>query len=174
MRGTTQQSGTGFRIMTECRVLVVEDEIFVATEIGYVVEELGHQAAGIAGDAASAFGFADGCDVALVDLNLRDGPTGPLIGRTLAEQFGVTVLFMTANPSQLGDGVPGTLGVIGKPVQDEELRQALAFAVATRRRLPAVPPDRMRLFAPSNVNRASGSHQIAGSTAGRHEVVSQS
>lgn len=142
--------------MTHCRVLVVEDEIFVATEIESVVEELGHMPAGIAADASSAFGFAADVDVALVDLNLRDGATGPEIGRTLAQRFGVTVLFMTANPSQLGEGIPGTLGVIAKPVMDDELRQALAFAVATRRRLPADPPARLRLFAPSNTNLIIG------------------
>ncbi len=33
-----------------CRIMVVEDEIFVATEIEYIVEELGHQPVGIAAD----------------------------------------------------------------------------------------------------------------------------
>ena len=146
-------SGLGLEVMTHCRVLVVEDEIFVATEIESVVEELGHFPAGIAADSTTALRFAENADVALVDLNLLDGATGPDIGRALAERFGVTVLFMTANPSQLGDGVPGTLGVIAKPVMDDELRQALAFAVATRRRLPAQPPARMRLFAPGNTNQ---------------------
>lgn len=144
---------TGRAVMTTCRVMVVEDEIFVAVEIENVVEELGHLPVGIAGDSLSALNIADRCDVALVDLNLRDGPTGPSLGRTLAEKFGVTVLFMTANPSQLGDGIPGTLGVIAKPVSDGELRQALAYAVATRRRMPASPPPRMRLF--DNFNEPS-------------------
>ena len=146
--------------MTNCRVLVVEDEIFVAVEIESVVEELGHLPVGIAGDSVSAMSIAERCDVALVDLNLRDGPTGPMLGRTLAEKFGVTVLFMTANPSQLGDGIPGTLGVIAKPVSDVELRQALAYAVATRRRMPASPPPRMRLF--DNLNSPSGAAEATG------------
>jgi len=127
------------------RVMVVEDEIFVAIEIENVVAELGHQPVGIAADSKTALALAKQAEVALVDLNLRDGPTGSDIGRILAEQ-GVTVLFMTANPSQLGTGIPGTLGVLPKPVADQELREALAFAVAHRQEAPAVPPLRMMLF----------------------------
>lgn len=128
-----------------CKILVVEDEFFVATEIEYVVAELGHKPIGIAADKATAFSLAPFAEIALVDLNLRDGPTGTEIGRTLAES-GVTVVFMTANPSQLGDGVPGTVGVISKPMAEHELRQAVRYAVARRRSLAAEAPDRMKLF----------------------------
>lgn len=131
-----------------CRVLVVEDEIFVAVEIEYVVSELGYEPIGIATDARSAFDFAAKAEVALVDVNLRDGRTGPDIGRTLAERHGVTVLFMTANPSLLKDGVPGTIGVLPKPVEEDELRRAISFAVAHRAKAAMEPPARLRLFAP--------------------------
>lgn len=130
-----------------CRILVVEDEIFVAIEIEHVVTELGHRPVGIAADSRKALELASEAEVALVDLNLRDGPTGPMIGRMLAEKHGVTVLFVTANPSQLGSGVPGTLGVIPKPVNDDEMRKAVNFAVAHRRKIDAVPPDSLLLFA---------------------------
>lgn len=133
-----------------CRILVVEDEIFVAIEIEHVVSQLGHLPVGIAADSRKAAELAAGAEVALVDLNLRDGATGPAIGRMLAEKHGVTVLFVTANPAQLGDGIPGTLGVIPKPVNDDEMRQAVSYAVAHRRRERAFPPSSMRLFANGN------------------------
>ncbi|WEZ82749.1 response regulator [Rhizobium sp. 32-5/1] len=129
-----------------CKILVVEDEIFVATEIEYVVSELGHKPIGIAADKAKAFDLAPLADIALVDLNLRDGPTGIEIGRLLAEQYGVTVLFMTANPSQLGDGIPGTIGVLPKPVGEEELIKAVNYAVAKRFSQEAEVPTRMMVF----------------------------
>lgn len=129
-----------------CRILVVEDEIFVAIEIEHVVSQLGHRPIGIAADSRKALELADDAEIALVDLNLRDGPTGPAIGRMLAEKHGVTVLFVTANPAQLGDGIPGTLGVIPKPVNDDEMRQAVSFAVAHRQRAQAMPPPSLRLF----------------------------
>jgi DNA-binding response OmpR family regulator len=133
-----------------CKILVVEDEIFVATEIEHVIEEMGHEPIGIAFDQGSALARASAADVALVDLNLQDGPTGIDIGRILAQTHGVTVLFMTANPGQLGDGIPGTLGVLPKPATDAELRSALAYAVARREAAEAAPPRRMRLWGDSS------------------------
>ncbi len=129
-----------------CKILVVEDEIFVATEIEYVVAELGYHPIGIAADKVSAFDLAPLADIALVDLNLRDGPTGIEIGRLLAEKHGVTVLFMTANPSMLGDGIPGTVGVLPKPVAEDELVKAVNYAVAKRFAQEAEAPARMTLF----------------------------
>jgi len=129
-----------------CRVLVVEDEIFVAAEIELVIAEMGHIPVGIAADQRSALAYASEAEIALVDLNLRDGPTGITIGRILAQTHGVTVVFMTANPSQLGRGVPGTLGVLAKPATDAELRDTVAFAVASRFNQEAKPPRRLQLF----------------------------
>jgi DNA-binding response OmpR family regulator len=138
----------------DCRILIVEDEIFVATEIEHVVAELGYISVGIAGDQRSALAMGDRADVALVDLNLRDGPTGIEIGRILAERHGVTVLFMTANPSQLGEGVPGTIGVMPKPVTDWDLRHAVEYAVARHLATEAEPPRRLQLFPPAEAMRA--------------------
>jgi len=128
------------------RILVVEDEIFVAAEIEYVISELGHEPIGIAADRRTALSLAPDTDIALVDLNLQDGPTGMAIGSTLAQMHGVTVLFMTANPAQLGDGIPGTLGVLPKPVSERELKQALEFVVDHRRDGDGCPPRRLHLF----------------------------
>jgi CheY-like chemotaxis protein len=129
-----------------CKILIVEDEIFVATEIEHVIEEMGHQPVGIASDQRGALALASRADVAMIDLNLQDGPTGLAVGRILAQTHGVTVVFMTANPSQLGDGVPGTVGVLPKPVTDQDLRDAISYAVARHRAAEATPPLRLQLF----------------------------
>jgi len=130
-----------------CKVLVVEDEIFVATEFENLLYDLGHETVGIASDSRQAMSLAAEAELAFVDLNLVDGPTGIEVGRALAAR-GVTVVYMTANPAQLGSGVPGTIGVIPKPVDNNELRQAVEFAVAVRSKShpDARPPRRLRLF----------------------------
>jgi CheY-like chemotaxis protein len=129
-----------------CKVLVVEDEIFVAIEIESLLQELGHQPVGIAADSRRAMELGGDAELAFVDLNLVDGPTGIDVGRRLADH-GVTVMFMTANPGQLGRGVPGTIGVLPKPVNDRELRSAVEFAVAVRNHETGVePPSRLTLF----------------------------
>ena len=71
-------------------ILIVEDEFLIAVEMEAVVHDLGHESAGIADDMQSALAKAsDAIDVALVDVNLADGATGPRIGEKLAADFGI-------------------------------------------------------------------------------------
>ena len=60
--------GREYGKMKHCSILVVEDEIFVATDIESMVAELGHQPVGIAADANSAIDLAPRADIALVCL----------------------------------------------------------------------------------------------------------
>lgn len=129
------------------RVLIVEDEALVALDLKTVLEDVGFSVVGIAADARRALEFADtGVDAAMVDLNLRDGLTGPQIGAELVKR-GVSVMFLTANPAQLGQGVPGAVGVLPKPVDQDEVKQAAAFISAVRQgSSPPPPPQRFRAF----------------------------
>ncbi len=129
------------------RILIVEDEMLVAMELEAILEDLGHCPVGIAPDLASAVPFCDDRpDLALVDLNLRDGLTGPEIGKRLSAN-GVTVLFITANPRQLGDGIAGTVGVITKPTDEETVRAAVDYALGVRSGVVTTPkPRRLHLF----------------------------
>ena len=63
-----------------CRVLVVEDEILVAMEIENIVEDMGHRPIGVAQDSKRARELAKDAELAFVDLNLVDGPTGIELG----------------------------------------------------------------------------------------------
>ncbi|RVT43724.1 response regulator [Sphingobium algorifonticola] len=112
------------------RVLIVEDEIFVALEIEDIVTSAGFAVSAIAADRAAALSAAPESDIALVDLNLRDGPTGPLIGQTLARDFGIKVIYVTANPSQIGPAAEAALGVITKPFRSATIETALAIVSA--------------------------------------------
>ncbi|RJG55775.1 response regulator [Sphingobium terrigena] len=110
------------------KVLIVEDEIFVALEIEQIVEETGFDVSAIAADREAALACADSCDIALVDLNLRDGPTGPTIGMELASRYGIRVIYVTANPSQIGAASVAALGVITKPFRAQSISAALQLA----------------------------------------------
>jgi DNA-binding response OmpR family regulator len=111
-------------------VLIVEDEIFVALEIEQIVEDTGFDVGAIAADREAALAAAEHCDIALVDLNLRDGPTGPSIGMELASRFGIRVIYVTANPAQIGDAAVAALGVITKPFRAHSISAALRLAAA--------------------------------------------
>lgn len=119
------------------RVLIVEDEIFVALEIEDIVTSAGLEVSAIAADRAAALEAADESDIALVDLNLRDGATGPAIGQALAGQYGVRVIYVTANPAQIGGASVAALGVITKPFHDSTIRAALELAIAEEPELDA-------------------------------------
>ena len=124
-------------------ILIVEDEMLVALEMESILEERGYEIAGIASDLNGALALADRkVDLALVDLNLRDGLTGPEIGRRLANNHRVKVLFVTANPRLLGDGIAGTVGVLTKPTDESSLISAVAFAL----RRSAEAPPALRCF----------------------------
>ncbi|MET0248376.1 MAG: response regulator [Sphingobium sp.] len=112
------------------KVLIVEDEIFVALEIEEIVKDAGFDPQAIAADRAAAIDAADGCDIALVDLNLRDGPTGPAIGMELATRFGMRVIYVTANPAQIGEASVAALGVVTKPFCAQSIVGALRLAAA--------------------------------------------
>lgn len=112
------------------KVLIVEDEISVALEIEQIVEDAGFHVGAIAVDRHAALACADSCDIALVDLNLRDGPTGPQIGIELASRYGVRVIYVTANPAQIGAASVAALGVITKPFRAHSISAALRLAAA--------------------------------------------
>lgn len=131
-------------------VLVVEDELFIALEMETAIADAGHVCVGTAGDRSAALSLAPCADVAFVDLNLRDGPTGQQLGSELADDYGLTVVYTTADPDDLGAGVEGTLGVLPKPVSSMELHQLIDFLVCHRASGEATnPPFRMTLFARS-------------------------
>ena len=128
-------------------ILIVEDEILVALEMECILEEQGYQVVGIAADLEGALAFADSpIDLALVDLNLRDGLTGPEIGKRLANEHKAKVLFVTANPRLLGDGIAGTVGVLTKPTDQASLTAAVAFALARSSGEDVPAPASLRCF----------------------------
>lgn len=125
------------------RVLIVEDEILVALDMEDALVDAGYEIVGIAADRREALSMASHADVALVDLNLRDGPTGIGIGMELSGTFGVHVLFLTANPASITTAVTGTVGCLGKPCPPAEICAAIDFAIERQTR---AAPAALNLF----------------------------
>lgn len=125
------------------RVLVVEDQSILALEIELVLRDLGHQVVGTATDLDRSLALAasEPVDLALVDVNLTDGPTGPEIARRLVAEHGTVVVFLTANPEQIPEGFSGAIGVMTKPFDEVTLREVVGFAAefVTARALGPLP-----------------------------------
>jgi DNA-binding response OmpR family regulator len=131
------------------RILIIEDEALVAMELRFVLEDLGHKVLGVAATAKAARELVreNDVDLALVDIHLSDGPTGIDLGRELGQDLGVTVLFMTANPGMVRDGVAGTIGVLSKPTDEQAVQTAVDYALRRRQGEPVdYAPPSLRLF----------------------------
>ncbi len=137
------------RLATEAmnqRVLIVEDEFLIALDVAETVENMGLKVAGFANGRKHALSLAAYADIAFVDVNLSDGRTGPEIGRELAVEYGLTVIFMTANPDDIKNGVEGSLGVLTKPVMPEVVEKTLDYALANRLGGMAIVPRELKIF----------------------------
>ncbi|WP_376094274.1 response regulator [Roseomonas sp. CCTCC AB2023176] len=116
------------------RVLVVEDEFLIADYLAMLVEEAGHEVAGIAATAREALAILDSgvrVDVASLDVRIPGGMDGIELGEALRARGGPPFLFVT------GSGEPATrrrcealapLAILQKPVNPPALIEALGRA----------------------------------------------
>ena len=131
------------------RILIIEDEALVAMELRFVLEDLGHEVVDICATAKAALDKVreNDIDLALVDIHLSDGATGIELGRQLGQEMGVTVLFMTANPGMVREGVAGTIGVLSKPTDERAVQTAVDYALRRRQGEPVqYAPPGLQLF----------------------------
>ncbi len=122
--------------------LIVEDEIFVALDLERILTDAGYKVTAIAADRESALKAADRCEIAFVDVNLRDGPSGPAIARAIARDHGVKVVFVTANPAQIEDAP--AVGFVRKPFSERAIRAAASHAAGDN---PPITDDGLVLHA---------------------------
>ncbi len=130
-------------------VLIVEDEVLLATELGFLVEEAGCRDIGHAMSSGEARDMACALhpDLVLVDVHLRDGPTGIDLSRHIADDCDAVALFMTANVMRLPADFAGACGVIGKPYSEHVVRSALRYLETSLRtgQAPGLPPIGLQL-----------------------------
>lgn len=131
------------------KVLIVEDEFLIALQLEDIVTSGGHSVVGIVCDMASLGGIDDTPQVALVDLNLRDGPSGSSIAMELARSHGTRILYVTANPNQIVQPAPTAVGVVPKPFSSNAILAAIAIATGQDSAGAGGRPD-IDLFSPQS------------------------
>ncbi len=139
-------------------VLILEDEALIAMELQAAMIQSGHTVVGLAEDSGQALEIVENhqVDVALVDIDLRDGPTGIPLASTLVSEHGVVVIFCTANARSIPEHFCGALGVVHKPYDSEKVGEAVHFAGAIRAAHRHDLPRRPRHIEPSPWLRALG------------------
>jgi CheY-like chemotaxis protein len=135
-------------VLSDLRVMIVEDQALLAMELELVLGDAGCDVVGCAMDSAGALVIAERerPELALVDINLLDGMTGPQIAHRLVVDQGAAVVFLTANPEQIPEGFAGALGAVSKPFDEQTIRAVVGFAreFIEHRRI-GEPPRRFRL-----------------------------
>jgi DNA-binding NarL/FixJ family response regulator len=118
------------------KVLVVEDDMIVATDLAAIVEEQGGTVVGTASDSRHAIelGLAHHPDIVLMDVMLRGQPDGIHAAEVIRDLVGSTIVFCTGNADpetmrrmQTIDGAV----IVLKPVLSLELCQAIAKVLRT-------------------------------------------
>jgi DNA-binding response OmpR family regulator len=111
------------------RLLLVEDEPFIALDLQLLSTSAGHEVVGVADSLDSALELAasETPDAALVDINLRDGFSGVRISRALTGGRRVAVGFVTGNAEQIPADFAGAVAVLEKPFTQAGVEEILGI-----------------------------------------------
>jgi DNA-binding response OmpR family regulator len=122
------------------RILIVEDEYFVALDAENALSDAGFTVVGIAATAEEAVEMAEAerPEVVLMDIRLVGARDGIDAAAEIRRRLGISSLFATAhsdvNTRARGDGAAVPLGWLTKPYTPAELVAAITAAVARARR----------------------------------------
>lgn len=126
---------SGKTIQGKPRILVVEDEIFVAWHLESVLHDLDYAVCGLVPDGESAVVKADAlnADLILMDINLKGDIDGVEAARRIRQGGDAAIIFITAysDPqtlSRIEKTIPGA-PVLAKPVSPGRLRAAIERAL---------------------------------------------
>lgn len=117
------------------RVLIVEDEYFVASFIADLMEEWGHEVVAVCATGTAAIEHLErgGVEIALLDIKLKGDLTGVDVAE-VARERAIAHVFVS------GSGDPATrsaaqatepLAFLQKPVSEKQLRSILNGVLAT-------------------------------------------
>jgi DNA-binding response OmpR family regulator len=134
-------SGTGAAVSPpRGRVLIVEDEYFVALDAEDALSSAGFAVVGVAATAEEAveMAAAEGPDIVLMDIRLAGPRDGIDAAAEIRARLGILSLFATAHSDPAtrarGDRAASPLGWLTKPYTHHEVAAAVAAAIARARR----------------------------------------
>ena len=115
------------------KVLIVEDDAIIATDLQKILQKKGHSVLSIARtlDEAVAMARKDPPELILADVQLADGSSGIDAVRAILTEFGqMPIIFITAFPERLLTGVrPEPAFLITKPYSNEQVASAVSQAM---------------------------------------------
>ena len=128
------------------RVLIVEDEAVVAWMLADCLERAGHEVVGPAATMAEALALCEAAvplpELAVLDIDLRDGSSGVDVARALRERWDVPSIFASGQAEEARRARDVALGCVRKPYAPEAVVRCVEAAREvmdgrTPRHLPA-------------------------------------
>ena len=145
------------------RVLVVEDEALLLLQLQMTIEEQGHDVIGTAMTSGEAIALARSLDpdLAFIDLQLLDGPTGLNVARFLRSSHRTLIVFITANANRIPVDYEGAAGIVSKPFSQAGITQAIRYVEECIRRPPPQLPVPTELNISPSFIEALGKNNVA-------------
>ena len=111
-------------------ILIVKDEALIAMVLADSLEGAGHEVVGPAATMAEALALCEAGlpELALLDVNLRDGSNGVDLARALFERWGVLSIFASGQVMEARQARDIALGYIRKPYEAQTVLRGVEVA----------------------------------------------
>ena len=124
--------------MEKIKILIVEDEIFIARDLQMSLEKMGITVISIvpSGEQAIQKAGEDRPDIVLMDIVLQDGMDGIEAAEIIHSDFDIPVIYLTAHGDKaIFERAKKTepFGYITKPFKDNDLKRAIDIAIFNQR-----------------------------------------
>jgi len=118
------------------RFLIVEDEALLLMQLEASVEAEGHEVVGTAMSAGEAIAITRLVepDIAFIDLQLLDGPSGIFVAQHLRGTAKTLFVFITANATRLPSDYEGAAGVVSKPFSQAGITATIRYLTSCIRK----------------------------------------
>jgi PAS domain S-box-containing protein len=121
------------------RILVVDDEIIIATQIKHYLTEIGHEVVGIANSSYKSVDMAGYLmpDIIFMDIVMSGDPDGGInAAKTINTKYGIPIIFLTGYADSVyidkaKEAEP--YGYLIKPFQETEVRTIIEIALHKKR-----------------------------------------
>ncbi len=115
------------------RLLIVEDEVIVADDLQWKLEQIGHEVVGTAISGAEAVVLASRHrpDIVIMDIQLQGTMNGVEAAQRIQQECGAAVIFITAFAAVFGrepGKIPPFSTCLSKPFSTIQLKEALESA----------------------------------------------
>ncbi|WP_162937711.1 response regulator [Indioceanicola profundi] len=116
------------------RVLVAEDDVLIAMQLGSILEDLGHDACWFATSGPEAMELArrHKPDLVTMDGHLAAGTSGILAASAISSTLGIPVVMVSGHLDAQTAQDAGAVVLVGKPFQPADIENALHIACKLR------------------------------------------